>query len=688
MSVTSGFFDSLNGDRRYSAGQFSALFDNLITDGVFANVGTAFQVTASGDNMVTVGIGRAWFNSVWLYNDALLPMVAQDPEVLLNRIDAIVIEVNHNEAVRQASIRWVYGSPSSNPVRPTLTNTDTVHQYPLVYVYRKAGDSTVIQADITNMIGTSSCPYVTGILETQNIDKVVAQWESQFYTWFDGLETSLSGDVTANLANQVLDLQSRFQTLAREKAVYEELQDSTGATIQDSNGGDILARTVLGGETVIINYPSGGGDQSDVNSFEVGDTLTTARTDLDSRWVLCNGAVVDRTTYPELAAIIPNYPNGTFNKITPNSTANCQIGKVVYGGGYYVAPFSRYNGTTLYAAIAYKTSLTDNWTIKDLLTTNWSQNVIDIIYANGKFVALVSWRQYPSYSSQSGVTIMTATNPGGTWSSVALGQDKTCNGARLKFLDPYFVAIWNTQNTDTNWHAAKISYTSNPDGPWTTADVLTNSGMNNGAFLSDIIYVQGQYVAVGYKGQSAVLMYGSNLGSLGNTTTLFSGDGATDTNSQILYDGKYFIARFSTGSSMKIYYFLTPSGTKTAKEIIFDSSQISGHPVFRDILYHEGCYILPYSTNQGNLGLFYTTDLIGGTGYNFKLLQESIGTSYVSYTFGSLENNILIISYYMGSTETGHCALGYIDMSKMSLPSVSVSDSLYIYIKVANGIEE
>ena len=46
MAVTSGFFNSLYGDRKYNAEQFSAMFDNLITDGVFSNVGNAFQVTA------------------------------------------------------------------------------------------------------------------------------------------------------------------------------------------------------------------------------------------------------------------------------------------------------------------------------------------------------------------------------------------------------------------------------------------------------------------------------------------------------------------------------------------------------------------------------------------------------------------------------------------------------------------
>ena len=44
MSVTSGFFNSFNHDRRYNAEQMSAIFDGIINDGVFANIGTAFAV--------------------------------------------------------------------------------------------------------------------------------------------------------------------------------------------------------------------------------------------------------------------------------------------------------------------------------------------------------------------------------------------------------------------------------------------------------------------------------------------------------------------------------------------------------------------------------------------------------------------------------------------------------------------
>lgn len=113
MSVTYGFYNSLLGDRKYNATQISSLFEGLIIDGIFASIGTCFVVKADDGLNVNVGIGKAWFQRTWTWNDAILPMEAPISEVLLDRIDAIVIEVNASEAVRENSIKFVKGTPSS-----------------------------------------------------------------------------------------------------------------------------------------------------------------------------------------------------------------------------------------------------------------------------------------------------------------------------------------------------------------------------------------------------------------------------------------------------------------------------------------------------------------------------------------------------------------------------------------------
>ena len=218
MSVSSGFFNSLNGDRKYNTAQISAIFDGLIIDGVFASIGTAFAVKAAGGLTVNVGIGKAWFDHTWTVNDSILPMTAPEAEVLLDRIDAVVLEVNGMKSVRNNTIKFVKGNPSSAPSRPTLTNEGNVHQYPLCYIYRKYGTAVINQADITPMVGTESTPFVTGILQTVSLDELLGKWqdeldrftdarsqevddwiaqeESEFTTWFDKMKADLQQEQT------------------------------------------------------------------------------------------------------------------------------------------------------------------------------------------------------------------------------------------------------------------------------------------------------------------------------------------------------------------------------------------------------------------------------------------------------------------------------------------------------------
>lgn len=179
MSVTSGFFNSIDGDRKYSAEQMSAIFDGLINDGVYASIGTAFIVKPNVGNTVLVGKGRAWFDSTWIYNDAPLPIDLDISDLLLDRYDAIVLEVSHNDAIRAGSIKVLKGEPSGTPVYPELVNTLDTHQYPLAYVHRIANSSTVTNADIINMVGLEQTPFVTGIIQTVSITEILGRWQDE-----------------------------------------------------------------------------------------------------------------------------------------------------------------------------------------------------------------------------------------------------------------------------------------------------------------------------------------------------------------------------------------------------------------------------------------------------------------------------------------------------------------------------
>lgn len=162
MSLTFGFYNSLDGDRTYDAIQMSSIFDGIINDGIFQTIGDVFEITAMSGNTVGVGSGRAWFDHTWTLNDSRIPIELGPTLFLDDRIDAVVLEIN--ELIRTNRILVIEGEPARrNPSRPELTNTNYVHQYALAYIYRSGTSEEVTQEDITSVIGTEETPYATGI---------------------------------------------------------------------------------------------------------------------------------------------------------------------------------------------------------------------------------------------------------------------------------------------------------------------------------------------------------------------------------------------------------------------------------------------------------------------------------------------------------------------------------------------
>lgn len=293
MSVTFGFYNSVNHDRRYNALQISSIFDGIIRDGIFMSIGTAMVVKAASGMTVNVGEGRAWFDHTWTLNDSELPVKLEASELILNRIDTIVLDVDHRDSVRANSIIAIKGTPASNPVAPTLIRSTDHNQYPLCNIYVKAGVTEITQSNITNLVGTGSCPFITGILESIDIEDLVSQWEAQwdeFYSaqtldmqltadewkkqwndwytvqtavatadmekwmsdrqadfnyWWSQMQAILDGDVAANLAQRVLKLEENFGILATEFKVHHNLLDSDADIIQDSNGDNIMTQVIF-----------------------------------------------------------------------------------------------------------------------------------------------------------------------------------------------------------------------------------------------------------------------------------------------------------------------------------------------------------------------------------------------------------------------------------------------------------
>ena len=186
---TSGFFNSVNGDRVYNAQQMSTIFEGLITDGVYASVGNKMAVQPNSGMTIQIASGRGWFAKHWVNNDSEYLVTLEASDVTLNRYCAVCVRVDESDSVRNAEVYLKYSDFATTPVKPTMVRTETVKEYCLAYVYIKAGAKAITAADITDTRGDNNlCGWVTGLIEQLNTTTLFEQWEAIFSDWFANLQ--------------------------------------------------------------------------------------------------------------------------------------------------------------------------------------------------------------------------------------------------------------------------------------------------------------------------------------------------------------------------------------------------------------------------------------------------------------------------------------------------------------------
>ena len=268
MSLTSGFFDSFNEDRKYNSLQFSSIFDGIISDGIYATYGDYFLVSPVSGMNIKVGTGRAWLHHTWTLNDADYPLTVEDAEVVLKRIDTVIIEVDRSNSGRINRLRILKGTPASAPVAPQLTKTESLKQYPLADILVKPNATEIVAADITNRIGTKDLPWVTGIIDHVSAEELVQQWRIEFNTLLDTLQTMISQVGQQTIMDNSVGASAIIKTgdNAVTAATVKAIPDKPGAVAASHLSSDITYTTIgltsnqVRKITVGTGDPSGGSD--------------------------------------------------------------------------------------------------------------------------------------------------------------------------------------------------------------------------------------------------------------------------------------------------------------------------------------------------------------------------------------------------------------------------------------------
>lgn len=265
MSFRSGFWNSIDGDRTYSAEDMAIPFEGIISEGVFANWGDAFKATVIDESTITIGSGKAWFSKKWVQNDSVYQMPinvsdyasSTEPRTVVVCLD-LKVEPYYRFAQFQIEEMRYYGSYYE--LLRTITDRNAGRNtLPLFAINFASGDSSLQQSNITNLVGTSWCPYVTAPVQTVTVDDIRGKWdasynalmkdimsnaqtktneaesnfEASFNTWFLTLKNQLNANQAANLQNQITSLTNQLNKLVTTGTVENTVQFYSGGNLVD-----------------------------------------------------------------------------------------------------------------------------------------------------------------------------------------------------------------------------------------------------------------------------------------------------------------------------------------------------------------------------------------------------------------------------------------------------------------------
>lgn len=217
---SSGFFNSVNGDRTYNADQMSKIFEGLITDGVYESVGNKLAVQPNSDMTIQISSGRGWFNGRWVNNDSEYLLTLDAADVLLKRYCAVCIRVDTSDSGRTATPYLKYSDFATTPVKPTMERSETVKEYCLAYIYIDAGVTSITASAIEDTRGNNNlCGWVTGLIEQVTTTTLFNQYETLFNElyrdtklslddWINSLADYLDENVEAKLTADITNLKN------------------------------------------------------------------------------------------------------------------------------------------------------------------------------------------------------------------------------------------------------------------------------------------------------------------------------------------------------------------------------------------------------------------------------------------------------------------------------------------------
>jgi len=189
FNVNSGFYDAIDLDRLYSADQMNRPYKRIISNGVFATpegtASTDLQVTAASGAMdISVAAGEGLFGDKWFENPSTITITVPSNTAATARIDSVIIQVDNRSSGRVGSIIYRTGTASSSPSAPALDTSEDVYEYRVANIYVASSANTINDDAITDLRGSSECPWVTSLIYQVDTSTLWSQWQAAYEAYY------------------------------------------------------------------------------------------------------------------------------------------------------------------------------------------------------------------------------------------------------------------------------------------------------------------------------------------------------------------------------------------------------------------------------------------------------------------------------------------------------------------------
>lgn len=197
--MRSGFFNSMDGDRKYNAASWAEYFAQFIGNGVYANPATCMQVRATAGLTVQIQPGACFINGYAGYADGT-DFIALDHGGGQPRIDRIVIRLDL--AARDIYPILIKGTEAVSPSPPDIVRDGSVYDLGIASITVPANATAITQANISDTRPDSEvCGFVTGLIKQIDTTDFFAQYQAAWDEFFKNLKIE-GGEVIINTADE------------------------------------------------------------------------------------------------------------------------------------------------------------------------------------------------------------------------------------------------------------------------------------------------------------------------------------------------------------------------------------------------------------------------------------------------------------------------------------------------------